>query len=287
MSAVYRRELKSFFTSMIGYIFIAFVLLIAGIFITMTNFRTGYPNFEYSLGSISMILIFVVPILTMRVFAEERRSRTDQLLYSLPMTVKDIVFGKYFAALTVFAVPCVIMCLYPVIMSFYGKVSFTSAYGAMLGFFFLGASLIAVGVFMSSLTESQVISAVISFGAMLVIYLMNSLSSLVPAAASASYIAFAVVIVLIALLVYYMTKNYWTAFAVAAGLELVLAIFFFSGRSRFEGLFSRALSWLSFFSRLDNFIYGIFDITSLVYYLTVTAVFVFFTMQSVEKRRWS
>ncbi|MBQ7719536.1 MAG: ABC transporter permease [Clostridia bacterium] len=137
MSAVYRKELRGFFTSMIGYVFIAFVLLIAGIFITLTNFRTGYPNFEYSLGSISMILIFVVPILTMRIFAEERRSRTDQLLYSLPMSVTEIVIGKYLAAVTVFAVPCAVMCLYPVIMSFYGKVSFTSAYGAMLGFFLL------------------------------------------------------------------------------------------------------------------------------------------------------
>ena len=287
MSAVYRKELRGFFTSMIGYVFIAFVLLIAGIFITLTNFRTGYPNFEYSLGSISMILIFVVPILTMRIFAEERRSKTDQLLYSLPMSVTEIVIGKYLAAVTVFAVPCAVMCLYPVIMSFYGKVSFTSAYGAMLGFFLLGCALIAVGVFMSSLTESQVISAVISFGAMIVIYMMSSISSLIPAASSASYIAFAVVILLIALIVYYMTKNYWTAFSVAAALELVLAIFFFTGSSRFEGLFSRALGWLSFFARLDNFIYGIFDITSLVYYLSVAAVFVFLTMQSVEKRRWS
>ena len=287
MSAVYRKGLRGFFTSMIGYVFIAFVLLIAGIFITLTNFRTGYPNFEYSLGSISMILIFVVPILTMRVFAEERRSKTDQLLYSLPMSVTEIVIGKYLAAVTVFAVPCAVMCLYPVIMSFYGKVSFTSAYGAMLGFFLLGCALIAVGVFMSSLTESQVISAVISFGAMIVIYMMSSISSLIPAASSASYIAFAVVILLIALIVYYMTKNYWMAFSVAAALELVLAIFFFTGSSRFEGLFSRALGWLSFFARLDNFIYGIFDITSLVYYLSVAAVFVFLTMQSVEKRRWS
>ncbi|MBQ7719535.1 MAG: hypothetical protein IJT56_03035 [Clostridia bacterium] len=140
---------------------------------------------------------------------------------------------------------------------------------------------------MSSLTESQVISAVISFGAMIVIYMMSSISSLIPAASSASYIAFAVVILLIALIVYYMTKNYWTAFSVAAALELVLALFFFTGSSRFEGLFSRALGWLSFFARLDNFIYGIFDITSLVYYLSVAAVFVFLTMQSVEKRRWS
>jgi len=287
MRAVYRKELRTFFSGMVGYIFIAFVLLIAGIFITATNFRQGYPNFEYSLGSISMILLFVVPILTMRIFAEERHSKTDQLLYSLPISVKEIVLGKYFAALTVFAIPCAVMCVYPIIMSFYGKVSFVSAYGAMVGFFLLGASLIAVGEFMSSLTESQLIAAVISFGAMLVIYMMSSLSSLIPSAASASYISFAVVILILALIIYYMTKSYWTAFAAAAILELILAVFYFTGSARFEGLFAKTLNALSFWSRLDNFVFGIFDITAVVYYITVCSVFMVLTVQSVEKRRWS
>jgi ABC-2 type transport system permease protein len=287
MRAVYRKELRTFFSGMVGYIFIGFVLLIAGIFITATNFRQGYPNFEYSLGSVSMILLFVVPILTMRIFAEERHSKTDQLLYSLPISVKEIVLGKYFAALTVFAIPCAVMCVYPVIMSFYGKVSFTSAYGAMVGFFLLGAALIAVGEFMSSLTESQLIAAVISFGAMLVIYMMSSLSSLIPSTSSASYISFAVVILILALIIYYMTKSYWTAFTAAAILELILAVLYFTGSVRFEGLFSRTLNALSFWSRLDNFVFGIFDVTAVVYYITVCAVFMVLTVQSVEKRRWS
>ena len=228
-----------------------------------------------------MILLFVVPILTMRIFAEERHSKTDQLLYSLPISVKEIVLGKYFAALTVFAIPCAVMCVYPIIMSFYGKISFTSAYGAMVGFFLLGASLIAVGEFMSSLTESQLIAAVISFAAMLVIYMMSSLSMLIPATASASYIAFAVVILLLALLIYYMTKSYWTAFAAAAVLELILAVFYFTGSARFEGLFSKPSAPCRSGQGLIT-LCSAFRCYRRRLLFTVCAVFMVLTVQSVE-----
>lgn len=287
MSAIYKKELKAVFSNMTGYVFIAFILLVGGIFVTATNFKTGYPNFEYSLSSVSFTFLFVVPILTMRVLAEEKHSRTDQLLYSLPISVNSIVVGKYQAALTVFAIPVGVMAFYPLILSFYGTVSLASAYSGLVGFFFLGAALIAVGVFMSSLTESQVIAAVLSFGAMLIIYLMSSLASLVPAASSASYVAFAAVILLAGLLIYYMTKNYWAAIIAAAAGELILGIAYFADTAAFEGLFASAISTLSFWSRFDNFVYGIFDITSLIYYASVSAVFIFFSIQSVEKRRWS
>lgn len=287
MAAIFKKEFKSYFTNMTGYVFIAFILLITGIFAFATNFTQGYPNFEYSLGSISFTFLFVVPILTMRVLAEEKRQRTDQLLYSLPMSVTEIVIGKYLAMVAVFLIPVFIMSFYPLILSFYGTVYLTAAYGAIFGFFLLGATLIAVGMFMSSLTESQIISAVVSFGVLLLIYLMTSLSTLIPTAAFASYIGFVVVILAFAGIVYYMTKNYWAAFITAAVCEIVLSVVYVTNSSIFEGAFAKVLTWLSFYERLDNFIYGIFDLTSVVFYLTVIAVFVFFTVQSVEKRRWS
>lgn len=287
MGAVYKKEFKAFFSNMTGYVFIAFILLFAGIFVSITNLRGGYPNFEYSLGSISFTFLFVVPILTMRVLAEEKHSRTDQLLYSLPISVPQIILGKYLAMLTIFAIPCAVMLLFPIILSFYGTVAIVTAYSAIFGFFMLGAALIAIGMFMSSLTESQIISAVLSFGALLVIYLMSNISSLIPSTAAASYISFAVLILALALIVYVMTKNYWAAFSVAAALEIVLSVVYFTKTSIFEGAIGKLLSSLALYGRLDNFIYGIFDITSVIYYLTVIVIFVFFSIQSVEKRRWS
>lgn len=287
MGAIYRKELRGFFSNMTGYIFIAFVLVVVGLFTTAANFKGGYPYFEYALSSVSFIFLLAVPILTMRVFAEEKHARTDQLLYTLPISTPQVVLGKFFAMVTVFLIPVGVMCLYPLILVMYGTTSVTTAYSAIIGFLCLGSALISIGMFISSLTESQVIAAVVSFGALLITYLMTGLASLVPSTASASYIAFAIAILVIALIIYTMTKNYWVAFTCAAVGEVALTIFYFVNGNAFVGAFASVLSSLSLFDRLNNFIYGVFDITAVVYYLSVIAVFVFFTVQSIEKRRWS
>ncbi len=287
MGAVYRKELRSFFTTMTGYIFIAFLLLITGIFATAMNFKSYYPNFEYVLGSVSFTFLFLVPILTMRSFSEEKHSRTDQLLYSLPLSVKDIVLGKYFAMLTVFAIAMGVMCLYPIILGFYGTVYYITTYGAMLAFFLLGAALIAIGMFMSTLTESQLIAAVFSFGAMLLCYLMAGISSLIPSTALASFIAFTILILALALLVYFMTKNTTLSYVVAIILEAVIFILFMVRKTLFTGLFNSLLGSLSVFERFDTFTGGMFDITAVIYYISVSVLFVFFSAQAVEKKRWS
>ena len=287
MLAVYKKELRSHFTTMTGYVFIAFILLITGIFCTATNLRSGYPAFEYALSSVSFTLIFIIPILTMRTLSEEKHQKTDNLLYSLPLSVPGIIIGKYLALLTIFAIPVALMCFYPLILSIYGTVYFVSAYTAIFGFFLLGASLMAVGLFMSALTESQVIAAVISFAALLAAYLMGGLSTLVPATAIASFIAYTIVILLAALLVWYMTKNSTIAYIVAIVLETAMFILYFIRNDLFSGSFNGALTAFSLYDRQSNFIYGIFDVTSAVYYLSVIFIFVFFSIQSVEKRRWS
>ena len=200
MKAIYKRELKGLFSNMTGYVFIAFILLMAGIYSIALNFTYGYPNFEYALSNMSFIFILVVPILTMRIFSEEKHNRTDQLLYYLPVKVPSIVLGKYLAMLTVYAIPTVFMMLYPVILSMFGTVNFKSAYSAQLGFFFLGAALIAIGMFVSSLTESQIISCVVSLGAILLSYLMTSITGLLPTTASGSLFCYILLFIAIALL---------------------------------------------------------------------------------------
>lgn len=287
MNAIYKKELKSYFTNMIGYIFVAFILVVTGIFATAQSFIGRYPSFEVVLGSVTFVMMLVVPILTMRVMAEERNTKTDQLLYSLPVSVSQVVVAKFLAMCTVLLIPIGVMMFYPIILSLYGTVNFLSAYTGIFGFLLLGSSLIAIGMFMSSLTESQIISAVISFGAFLLIYLMRGLASLIPSTAAASYIGFALMVLVFALVVYIMTKNYWLSFAIAAVFEIVLSIFYFTNRSLFTNAFPSFMTWLSLFDRLDNMLYGIFDLTSVVYYISVIVLFVFFSIQSVEKRRWS
>lgn len=288
MGALYKKEFKSYFNNMTGWVVVAFLLFIGGIFINAVNLKGKYPGFEVSLGSMGTVLMFVVPILTMRVLAEERASKTDQLLFTLPMSVTKMVLAKYFAMLTVFAIPIGIMALYPLFLLLYGSVNLITAYSALLGYFLLGAALIAIGLFVSSLTESIVISAVVTFGAMLLCNLMSGLSTMVPNTAMASFIAFTVVIFVLGYLLYSMTKNYWLAFFCGCVAEAVLLGIYIYNRSALVGSFADVMKWLSLFDRMTTFIYSrMFDITSVVYYISVAALFVFLTSQTVDRRRWN
>lgn len=287
MFALYKKELKNYFINMTGYIFIAFMLIVVSIFTLIFNFIGRYPSFEYALRNVTMVFLLIVPILTMRSVAEERHSKTDQLLYSLPVSVTQIVLAKYFAMVTVLLTPIAIIALYPVILSIFGTVYFGASYGAIIGFALLGATLIAIGMFMSSLTESQVIAAVSSFGVLFAMYLMGTLAQLVPQTAIASVIAFAVVVLIFAAIVYLLTKDLNVALIVGTAGLFILAALYFIDLSMFEGLFSSVLAWLSVFDRFSIFTNSMFDLTGVVYYLSIIVLFVFCTVQSVEKRRWA
>ena len=287
MLAIYKKELKNYFINMTGYIFIGFMLVITGIFTTLINLISTYPSFENVLSNITIVFLLIIPILTMRSVAEERHSRTDQLLYSLPVSVTQVVLAKYLAMFTVFLIPVGIISLYPLILSIFGTVYLGTAYGALLGFTLLGAALLAIGMFMSSLTESQVIAAVTAFGIIFAMYLMSAIASLIPAGSMASLIAFGIVVLIFAGIVYSMTKNSTVAGITAASGAFVLAAIYFINASVYDGLFAKVLNWLSVFDRFSTFTTGLFDLTSVVYYVSLIVLFVFATVQSVEKRRWS
>lgn len=287
MTAIYKRELRSYFTGITGYIFVAFVLFFVGIFAMVINFQSRVPNFEYVLGNMNFVYLIIIPVITMRVISEERRQKTDQLLYSLPLSLARVVWGKYLAMVTVLLIPTLIMCIYPVFLSVYGDVNLASAYGGIFGFFMLGAALLAIGLFMSSLTENQIVAAVLSFGATLLCFLMSTLANYIPSTALASFAGFTVLIVLLGLIVYMMTKNTTAGVGSAVVLEACLAAVYFIRPALLEGVFKNLLNSLSVFTRLNNFLNGIFDLTAVVYYLTIILLFVFFTLQSMDKRRWS
>ncbi len=288
MSAVYKKELKAYFSNMTGYIAIALILVMAGIFVKILNFQGRYPNMETALPTVSLILMLAVPIVTMRSFAEERHQKTDLLLYTLPLKTSQIVMGKYLAMMTVFAVPTVIMMLYPLFLSLYGGVSLLSAYTSLLAFYLLCGAMVAICMFMSSLTESQIIAAVLGVAALVICYISTLLAGALPTTAIASYIAFTALIALLALAVYLFVKNYWVAFTTAVVLEGGLLIAYMIDRSLFAGLFQRFIAALSIFDALNLFVSNqLVDMTVLVYYLSIAFLFTFFTVQTVEKRRWS
>lgn len=286
MFAIYKRELKSYCTGMIAPIFSALLLVLVGIFTTATNLMSGYPNFEYALASVLIIYLIIMPLLSMRSFAEDLHTRTDQLLFSLPMKLSAVVFAKYMAMVTVLGVNCLIMCFYPLILSLYGTVNFAVTFSAILAFFLLGCALIAIGMFLSSLTESQVIAAVLSLGVFILLYLMGSLITLIPVTATASLIGCYLLAGAAALILYYMTKNSMASLGLAVATVFCITAVYMIRSTLFVGLIQKILSVTAIFDRFTNFTNGVVDITALVYYISVSALFVFFTVQSMEKKRW-
>ena len=287
MKAVYEHELQSHFTSLTGYVFGAFLLLFAGIYCMVYNLKSQIASFTYVMGSMAFIWLIIVPILTMRVVSEERRQKTDQLLYSLPISMTKVVLGKYFALLTVALLPILILCVYPPVLRHYGALYLPAAYASILGFFFLGAALISIGMFISSLTESQAVAAGLCFAVMLLNYFLASLANFVSGTAFASLMAFTVLILLFTLIYFFMTRSALTAAMVGLVLEAVLVVLYTFMSSHFEGLFGSLFEKLSLFERFYTMVNGSLDLGCLVYFISVSAVFVFLTIQSLEKRRWS
>lgn len=287
MRAVYLKELKLNFTGFTGYLYGAFILLFVGIYTMAINLSGGYAQFEYVLESMAFIYLIACPVLTMRAFAEEKRSKTDQLLYSLPIRLSDVVVGKYLAMLTVSLLPVAVVSAYPLLLSGYGHVDMRSAYASILMFFLLGACLTSIGVFISSVTENQVTSAVVTLVIMLITYFMTSLASYVSTASSSSLIALSALALVLAAIVYLFTKNLSVAFLTAAALVGALLIAYAIDASAFSGLFPALMKKLSLFERFYGTIGGMFDLTAIVYYLSIIGVFLFFTTETLEKRRWS
>lgn len=287
MIAVFQREVGAYFKGMLGYLLSAFLLVFAGIYCMAYNLSGYYANFEYVLDAISFIYLIAVPIISMRTVAEEKRQKTDQLLYSLPIRLSDVVMGKYLAMLTVLALPCAILATYPLILSQYGNVAFGTAYGALAAFFLLGACLLAIGLFISSMTESQVAAAIITLLTLLVLYFMTSLASYVSTAVSASLTALSILVVLFALILYLLAKNPIVSVLVAVAGIGGLRLWYQADASAFSGLFGKMLEAVSVFDRFSGFVEGVFDLTAVVYYLSIIAVFLFLTVQAMEKRRWS
>ena len=287
MKAVFKHELSSYFTGLTGYVFISIILLFAGIFTWVQNFGYRLANFEYTIGNMNIVLLFCVPVLTMRVLADERKQKTAQLLYALPLSMTKIILGKFFAMVALLSIPLVIIGMYPLILSSYGNVYLPVSYGALLAFFLLACALLAIGMFLSSLASNPIVSAVLCFGVMLLLYLMSNLSDFVSGTAGGSLAAFAVIAALLGVLVWRMTKSIMSAIIIGASLESGLLFTFLIKSTLFEGLFPDLMRTLSPFERYVGFVDGVFDITSVVFYVSITALFVVFTVQTMEKGRWS
>lgn len=287
MIAIFKREFSSYMRNVVGPLFMALVLLFEGVLVTLFNLYGQYADFGYSLMYLQYVLILAIPILAMRSIAEDRRTRVDQLLYSLPMSLSSVVLGKYLAMLAVFAIPCGVIAVYPLILGCFGSVNYATAYCSLLAFFLLGAALLALCQFISSLTESQIIAAVVGVGCVLLLFLMDTIAILVPTGALASFLAMIALVLLAALLLWALTKNIRLSGLVALVAVGIMTVVYACDSSLYTGLFRRVIDAVSLFGRFTNFNYGILDVGTLVYNASFVVFFLYLTDQVMEKRRWS
>ena len=271
MKAIYKRELRSYFNSMIGYIFIAFFVAFMGFYFMAYNLYNGYPYFSYTLSATITIMLIAVPILTMKSFAEDRKTKTDQLLLTAPVSVTQIVLGKYLA-----------------IIKANGQAYLLTDYSTILAFFLMGCIFIAIGMFISALTESQIIAAVGTFGILFVLCLWSDLITFLPSSSGGTVAGILIFITALALIIWGMTKNWFMAAIVEAVGCAVFLLLYIIDDSIFQNGLSAILSRIDIRNAFNNFASNnIFDITGLIFYLSMSFIFVFLTVQVLLKRRWS
>jgi ABC-2 type transport system permease protein len=231
MKAIFKREFKAYFTSPIGYIFTGVFMLLSGIFYGVYMFVNSVGSVQYILPSCMMIMIFLIPLITMRLLAEERANKTDQLLLTSPVKVHSIVLGKYFAAEAVMLIAMATTLLYLIVAAIWGEVSVGETVATYLGFALMGSLLVAIGLFISSLTDSQILAAVITYG-------------------------------------------------------VTLAMFFVGAISTGSDIVNELLNYVNVSYWCNSFYRGVISPTGLVYYLSLIALFLLFTVRKVESRRW-
>ncbi len=287
MKAIFKHELRLYFESMTAYFFGAFLLLFIGIGSMLYNLRSAVSNFEFVLSFAAIVFVVIVPVLTMRCLSEERKQKTDQLLYSLPITTTQVVLGKYGALLVVFLLPLCFIALYPLMFAQFGEVYLPTAYGSLVAFFLMGAALLAVGVFLSSLTDNQGLAAGLGIGTILLNYYCVSLSEYVSSTAAGTAIALLVLIAALAFLVKALTRSVPAGVGTGVLLLALLGICYALDSTALEGLLPAMMKKISLFERFNTFVNGVFDLTNVVYFLSVTLFFLFLTVESLEKRRYN
>jgi ABC-2 type transport system permease protein len=289
MLAIYKREVKSYFISMIGYAFIAFLLLVIGFVYSSINIDGASPFIGYALQQayVSVVFMLLVPVVTMRVLADEHKTKTDQLLFTAPVSITKIVLAKYLGTLTLFAVPMLVVCIYPIMLTSFGTVPMPMSYVSILGFVLLGMAYFAIGILVSAATENQIISSVITFAVLILSFSMQYLVDITSTTALFSFICFIVLALVVSALYYSFTRNLLAAGILAAVLEIAIVVVYIVKSSLFEGLICKIMLVICLNEHYDNFMNGYFEVDAVVYYLSVVVICLVGAVQMLQKRKYN
>ena len=290
MKAIFKREFRSSFSGMMGWLLTAFLTAASALYFFANNLGFGLPDFGYyTLYQTLFVLLVYVPVLAMRSFAEEKHSRTDQLLLTSPVSVWGIVLGKFLAMCAVFALPCLVDIVLILVLRVLGctNIALLSNFSSLLCYYLVGCAAIAICEFLSSLTENQIIAAVLGFGALLLAYLMPGLQSLFSAGSVMALVVFTVLAVVAAFCAGLRSRSFTLGCLLFAALAVGIAVLFTVRSAWLTTAFSSVLGGLALFQPFEDFVNGSFSVPALVYYISAAGLFLFFTAQGIEKRRWN
>ena len=287
MAAIFKRETKSYYTGMVGYVTAAVSLFFLGLYFTNRNLMYASSDFASVLYTTTLIMLFLLPAISMRSFAEDRRNKTDQLLLTSPVSIPGIVLGKFLAEVVVFALPLTVAVIMPLILTAFGTVSLVSAFSALFAYLLLGAACLAVGTWISALTENQIIAYLATFGALLIAYLMNGIQTMFTTGNLLAFIVFMIVLLVASVLVGVICKRLAAGAVVFCAGAVVLFVLFQLRPAWLLTAFNAVLSALALFEPFKDIVGGMFSIPAIVYYLSVMGLFLFLTGQALARRRWN
>ncbi|MCL2092912.1 MAG: ABC transporter permease subunit [Treponema sp.] len=287
MLAIFWRELKTYFQTPIGYVYMGLFLLLSGVFFAFNNLFPQSSQFTGFLGSILFVYLFAIPLLTMRLFSEEKRQRTDQLLLTSPVSITGIVGGKFLAALAVYCGTLLVTVAYAVVVAVYGDLWVWETVGSYIGFIFLGACYISVGLFVSASTENQLTAGIVSFFALFFIWMIDNIINMVPTDSQTGVISALVLLAVVLLLLFLNTKNWVIVLGAAVIGGLTIGGLYLFRWNVFFGFLHRFLGWFSLNRRYTPFTIGLLTFDSLLYYISFSGLFLFLTVRLIEKRRWN
>ncbi|MFA9398518.1 MAG: ABC transporter permease [Clostridiaceae bacterium] len=284
MIAILKKEIRNYFTTLTGYIFITLFILVSGIFFVLSNIIQGSNDYNSVLYNIIFIFIIAVPILTMGILSEERKNKTEQLLLTYSINVSDIVFGKFLAAIIVYFITLIITLVYPIVLNIYSSILIGEIFSGYIGVFLLGISLISIGIFISSLTENQMIAAGATIGILLIIWISDWIIKNIPNSAKAGLIFSIILLGVICLLLYYILKNSYLVLLIASLNAILITILSLVKFDIFIGFIAKFFRYFSLFERFNLFNMGIISLDSIVYYLSFTFIMLLLTVRIMERR---
>lgn len=286
MIAIVKKEMRTYFTSIIGYILLAGFVFFNAFYFSIYNVFYMYPDYSMVLEATTIIFLIMIPILTMRLFSEEAKQKTDQLLYTSPLKVEQIVGGKLLSAILFLLIGMLITAIFPIALRSYGELPTAKIVASFIGYMLLGTCFISVGIFISALTDNQIVAAFMSFAALFFIYMLDGLSTLAPTSTGFSIGFICALVLLLCYVVYDATRNIFAGIIIGVIGLVCVAVLAVVNPLIFDGVIVKALGWLSLSSRFGNFTLGILNVSDIVYYLTFIVLFWYLTVNIIEKRRW-